>query len=151
MDFKQNVTDAELNQVLAELNISKDDAKTINCTPTAAIAEGDVFTLTGVSKVRETIENGFLPLVFTTSNGKLIGTKHFGSVEFPKDADGVESIGRTVEDAVKYLIWTKKNAFEFEVDRVKKLEARKIKNVDGTETEYVPKRIELSVKTKKSK
>lgn len=151
MDFKQNVTDEELAKARKELGINEDDAKKTDCTPQQAVAVGDEFTLTGVRKVRETIENGFLPLVFTTSNGKSIGTKQFSEVDYPKDSVGIQPIGRTIDDALKYLLWAKNNKVVFNVDRIKYGEPRKIKNVDGTETEYTPKKVELSVQEKKSK
>ena len=151
MDFKQNVTDSELTEALQELGLNGDDAKKTYCTPQQAVAIGDEFTLTGVRKVREDIENGFLPLVFTTSNGKSIGTKQFSEVDYPKGSVGVRPIGRTIEDALKFLVWAKNNAVVFNVDRIKYGEPRKIKNADGTETEYTPKKVELSVIEKKSK
>ena len=151
MDFKQHVTDEELAQARKELGINEDDAKKTDCTPQQAVAVGDEFTLTGVRKVRKTIENGFLPLVFTTSNGKSIGTKQFSEVDYPKDSAGIQSIGRTVDDALKYLLWAKNNKVVFSVDRIKYGEPRKIKSSDGTETEYTPKKIELSVQERKSK
>jgi hypothetical protein len=151
MDFKQNVTDAELSQALKELGINEDDAKKTDCTPQQAVAVGDTFTLTGVRKVRDTINNGFLPLVFTTSNGKSIGTKNFADVEYPRDSTGIQPIGRTIEDALSFLVWAKNNRVEFNVDRIKYGEPRKIRNADGTDIEYTPKRVELSVIEKKSK
>lgn len=148
MDLKQTITDDELEEIRKELGISEDDSKKWDCTPQSAVEEGDEFTLVGVRKVREKAENGFLPLVFTTSNGKSIGTKHFGSIEFPKDTKGIQPIGRTIDDAVRYMLWAKKNSLTYTVDNIKKLPARKIKQADGTETEYRPKQIELSVRLK---
>lgn len=148
MDLKQTVTDRELEEVRKELGISEDDSKKWDCTPQAAVEEGDEFTLVGVRKVRDKAENGFLPLVFTTSNGKSIGTKHFGNIEFPKGTKGVQPIGRTIDDAIRYMLWAKKCSLTFTVDDIKKLSVRKIRQADGTETEYRPKQITLSVTLK---
>lgn len=151
MDLKQTIPSEELDALRSSLMLSEEDAKKFNCTPTSPIEEGDVFSLTGVSKVRESAENGFLPLVFTTSNGKLIGTKHFGNIEFPKGTRNVQPIGRTVNDALKYLLWAKHNQLTFEVDAVKRLPERSIKNVNGEETTYRPKQFDLSVNLPKER
>lgn len=149
MDLKQTFSDDELKVLRSQLGISEQEAQDVNCTPTSPIEEGDRFTLTGVSKVKETVENGFLPLVFTTSNGKLIGTKHFGSVEFPKGTDGIQPIGRTINDALRYLLWAEKNTLEFEVESVKKLPERTIKDTNGVDIPYRPKQFDLSVRLPK--
>lgn len=145
MDLKQTFSDDELKVLRSQLGISEQEAQDVNCTPTSPIEEGDVFAITGVSKVRETVEHGFLPLVFTTSNGKLIGTKHFGNIEFPKGTKGVQPIGRTVDDALRYLLWSKKNNLTFTVDSIQKLPSREITDNNGNKTTYRPKRFDLSV------
>lgn len=149
MDLKQNITDDELAQLRSQLDITKEDAEKINCTPSAPLEIGDVFSLISVSKVRETVENGFLPIVFTTSNGKAIGTKHFGNIEFPKDTNGIQPIGRTIDDALRYLLWSQKNNLTFTVDDIRKLPPREITDANGGKTTYRPKQFDLSVKLPK--
>lgn len=150
MNLKSDINENELKQLRSQLGISEQDAEKFNCTPTSPIERGDVFSLTGVNKVRETAENNFMPLVFTTSTGKLIGTKHFGKIDFPKGTTGVQPIGRTVDDALKYLLWAKQNKLTFEVEDVRKLPERKIKDVSGSETVYRPKQFDLSVRLPKA-
>ena len=117
MDIKNTNYSDEVNEMLKDLNLDGE----LRTTPSKKLEKGDEFEIVRQRRLNDNpIENGFVPLVFETSNGAIIGTKHFVKI------DGYEGrpIGQSVADACAFLADAKANHTVFTVEKVRTVDQR---------------------------
>lgn len=103
-----------------------------------SLKKGDKFKITGMNKVGDPSET-FQPMVFTTTSGAQIGTKHFASVDL--DIPEAPALGRTAIEVAKFCAFCVENDIEFSVKKIEIGEERELSNG----TKYSPKIYTLAV------
>lgn len=133
-------SDKSLSEKASELvkSLGIDENTAVNA---VSLKKGDKFKITGMNKVGTATES-FQPMVFTTSTGAQIGTKHFASVDM--DADDAPALGRTAIEVAGFCAYCVENDIEFSVKKIEVGEPRDVPNGKAGET-YTPKTFTLAV------
>lgn len=141
--------DERVNEVLQSLGISNGK---INAAPATALERGATFKITGIEPVGDTHAKNFIPLVFITDKGAMIGVKNFANISNSEEGD---NLGRTAESVVKYYL-KHKDTTVYKVARKTEGEERTLYDYDdagnrtprmenGEEVKYTPKTYTLEI------
>ncbi len=141
--------DEKVSEVLQSLGISNGK---INAAPATALERGTTFKITGIEPVGDTHAKNFIPLVFITDKGAMIGVKNFANVTGSEEGD---TLGRTAEAVVKYYL-RHKDQTVYKVTRKSEGEERTLYDYDdagnrsprmenGEEVKYTPKTYTLEI------
>lgn len=90
-----------------------------------SLSEGDKFKLTAVSQaeIKGLSIDNFIPLVFHTDKGAVIGVKHFANVRGIQEVDeNLPSLGSTAEEVIRFFLYCKANETVFKVTEKRSVE-----------------------------
>lgn len=105
-----------------------------------SLKRGDTFRIVGVDKstLDTTTQQGgtpFVPIIFRTDTGAMIGARNFGNIE---DLD--IPLGSTVSEIVTFAVKCIEQGIEFKVDKITSTE---VERIDGPS--YIRKTFTLSL------
>lgn len=90
-----------------------------------SLSEGDKFKLTEVSQaeIKGLNIDNFVPLVFHTDKGAVIGVKHFATIRgFQEVDENLPSLGSTAEEVIRFFLYCKANETIFKVTEKRSVE-----------------------------